>query len=295
MNPVSKGKISFFGLGVLGSALARRLVDSGFEVFGFDPSEEALSKASGHGIQRGEQEHIGACDFVLTSLPDDNVVRQVLWGEAGVLERMNEGSVLIELSTILPSTLHEIASDAARRGIRVVDSPISGGPPEALAGTVKLLVGADEHGLSAATPVLECLGETYHIGPPGDGKTVKLVNNMMTMGNVAVAAEAFNLGVKAGMEPSRLFDVLSKSGGRSFHFLKRFPKVLARDFAPGFSSAMGEKDLRLALRMSHETGSPTLVTALVHQLYEMTCQSGRAGEDIISVIKLFERENTDIT
>lgn len=290
---MSKGTISFFGLGVLGSALARRLVGSGFEVFGFDPSKEALSKASNHGIKRGEQAHIGTSDFVLTSLPDDNVLRQVLWGESGVLEHMKGGSVLIELSTILPSTLHEVVARAAGLGVRVVDSPISGGPPEALAGTVKLLVGAEEDALSAARPVLECLGETYHIGPPGDGKTVKLVNNMMTMGNVAVAAEAFNLGVKAGMDPSRLFDVLSNSGGRSFHFLKRFPKVLARDFAPGFSSAMGEKDLRLALQMSHETRSPTLVTALVHQLYEMTCQSGRAGEDIISVIKLFEHEGGD--
>jgi len=286
---MSSGKICFFGLGVLGGAFARRLAECDYEVFGFDPSDEALAQAERRGVSRGGDGDVADADFVVTSLPDDTVIRSVMWGNE-VLSRMRRGATLIELSTALPATARELAEAGAERGIAVVDCPVSGGPPEALAGKVKLLVGAEADALSAAEGVLACLGETYHVGVPGDGKTVKLVNNMMTMGNVAVAAEAFTLGVKAGMDPQRLFDVLSNSGGRSFHFLKRFPKVLQRDFAPGFSAAMGEKDLRLALQMTHEVRSPALVTALVHQLYEMTCSAGLDREDIVAIVKLFERE-----
>lgn len=288
---MSSGKICFFGLGVLGGAFARRLVECNFDVHGFDPSEKALQRSAQHGIKPGNDADLGDADFVMTSLPDDAAIRQVLWGNGQVLTKMRKGATLIELSTALPATLREVDEDGVRLGIKVVDCPVSGGPNEALAGGMKLLVGARDEGLQAAKVVLDSLGETYYIGNPGDGKTVKLVNNMMTMGNVAVAAEAFTLGVKAGMEPQRLFEVLSNSGGRSFHFLKRFPKVLERDFKPGFSAAMGEKDLRLALQMTHEVRSPAFVTALVHQLYERTCSAGLDQEDIVSIVKLFEGEN----
>lgn len=286
---MSQQNICFFGLGVLGGALARRLVACGYHVFGFDPDAAALAEAEVHGVVLGTDGDVAEADFVLTSLPDDSAIEAVLTGERNVLGRMPADAIVIELSTALPATVRNIAATAATRRIAVIDCPVSGGPAEALAGKLTLLVGAQPESIQAAEGVLTSLGEVQHVGAPGDGKTVKLVNNVMSMGNVAVAAEAFTLGIKAGMDPRRLFDVLSKSGGRSAHFLKRFPKVLERDFRPGFSAAMGEKDLRLALAMMHELHSPGLIAALVHQLYEMTCLSF-AGEDIVAVVKIFERE-----
>lgn len=286
---MSTGNICFFGLGVLGGALAGRLKACGYQVFGFDLDKEALARAESQGVRPGDDSHIEAADFVLTSLPDDKAIEAVLCGERDVLRRMPATAVLIELSTALPGTIRDLAAVAAKRGIGMIDCPVSGGPAEAAAGTLTLLVGAAAESIRAAQGVLTSLGEIQHVGGPGDGKTVKLVNNMMSMGNVAVAAEAFTLGVKAGMEPARLFEVLAKSGGRSAHFLKRFPKVLERDFRPGFSAAMGEKDLRLALALTHEMRAPGLITALVHQLYEMTCASF-ASEDIVAIVKIFERE-----
>ena len=286
---MSTGNICFFGLGVLGGALAGRLKACGYQVFGFDLDKEALARAESQGVSPGDDSHIEAADFFLTSLPDDKAIEAVLCGERDVLRRMPATAVLIELSTALPGTIRDLAAVAAKRGIGMIDCPVSGGPAEAAAGTLTLLVGAAAESIRAAQGVLTSLGEIQHVGGPGDGKTVKLVNNMMSMGNVAVAAEAFTLGVKAGMEPARLFEVLAKSGGRSAHFLKRFPKVLERDFRPGFSAAMGEKDLRLALALTHEMRVPGLITALVHQLYEMTCASF-ASEDIVAIVKIFERE-----
>ena len=115
------------------------------------------------------------------------------------------------------------------------------------------------------------------------------MNNVMTMGNVAVAAEAMVLGVKAGMDPQRLFDILSTSGGRSHHFLKRFPNVLAGDFAPRFSIALSRKDLGLAARLAESLGVPMLTTAVVRQVYEAAAAAGLDGQDMAAVTALFER------
>ena len=111
----------------------------------------------------------------------------------------------------------------------------------------------------------------------------------MTMGNVLVAAEAFALGVKAGVEPRRLFEILSVSGGRSHHFLKRFPQLLDRDFEARFSLGLGEKDLRLALALAEETGAAMPATATIHQLYRAAIALGSADEDIVAVARLYER------
>jgi 3-hydroxyisobutyrate dehydrogenase len=125
--------------------------------------------------------------------------------------------------------------------------------------------------------------------PLGSAQVVKIVNNVMSMGNVAVAAEAMVLGVKAGMDPQRLFDILSTSGGRSHHFLKRFPNVLAGDFAPRFSIALSRKDLGLAARMAESLGVPLLTTSVVRQVYEVAAAAGLDGQDMASVTALFER------
>jgi 3-hydroxyisobutyrate dehydrogenase-like beta-hydroxyacid dehydrogenase len=139
-------------------------------------------------------------------------------------------------------------------------------------------------------PLLATLGsEIHHVGPLGTAQVVKIVNNVMTMGNVAVAAEAMVLGVKAGMDPQRLFEILSTSGGRSHHFLKRFPYVLAGDFAPRFSIALSRKDLGLAARLAESLGVPMLTTAVVRQVYEAAAAAGLDGQDMAAVTALFER------
>ncbi len=153
-----------------------------------------------------------------------------------------------------------------------------------------VLVGGDAAVLVRVRPVLESLGaEVRHLGPLGAGHIVKLVNNVMSMCNVAVAAEAMVLGVRAGMEPARLFEVLSTSGGRSHHFLKRFPNVLAGDFTPNFSIALSRKDLSLALKMAESLGVPMLATSVVRQIYEAAAAAGLDDADMAAVTKLYEQ------
>jgi 3-hydroxyisobutyrate dehydrogenase len=186
-----------------------------------------------------------------------------------VLSTIKAGATLIDLSTIDPETWREVAAAAKAKGADCIDAPVSGGPLEAGNGKLVFLLGGDAAVLERVRPVLTTLGtELHHIGPLGSGLVVKIVNNMMSIANVAVAAEAMVLGVKAGVEPKRLFEILSTSGGRSHHFLKRFPNVLAGDFTPNFGIGLSRKDIALALAMAGKLEMPVPLASAVRQVYE---------------------------
>ena len=182
-----------------------------------------------------------------------------------------------------------MAAAAAKHGVACLDAPVSGGPADAGSGKLVFLIGGEASVIEKSRAVLDALGNTFHhVGPLGSGLIVKLVNNVMSVCNVVVAAEAMVLGVKAGIEPQALFDMLSTSGGRSFHFLKRFPNVLAGDFAPYFSIGLSRKDLGLALDMAAQLGVPMPAAGAVKQVYEAARAAGLGGQDMAAVTKLYE-------
>lgn len=288
----SETKIGFVGMGTMGGPMARRLASSGFAVRGFDVSPERAKQAAAAGVTlaAGPAEAARDADVVMSSLPDPAAVRRAYLGPDGVLSTIKAGATLIDLSTIDPETWREVAAAAKAKGADCIDAPVSGGPLEAGNGKLVFLLGGDAAVLERVRPVLTTLGtELHHIGPLGSGLVVKIVNNMMSIANVAVAAEAMVLGVKAGVEPKRLFEILSTSGGRSHHFLKRFPNVLAGDFDPRFSIALSRKDLGLAARMAESLGVPMLTMSIVRQVYEAAGASGLDGQDMAAVTELFER------
>lgn len=278
--------VTVIGLGAMGGSVARRLVESGIDTGVHDISPDAVTRLVAVGARAVDPALGTLGDFVLTSLPDDRAVTGALL-DSGLLSRLS-GRVLIELSTILPATMSLVAERAREHDIAVVDAPVSGGPAEARAGSLVLLAGASSSDLNRASPVLNVLGTVEHVGDVGQGKAVKLVNNVMSMCNVAVAAEAFALGTTLGLDAERLYDVLRRSGGRSHHFTKRIPYVLANDYSPRFSLNLGEKDLRLALQLAHDEGYVMPTASMVHQIFEMGRAQGLGGEDAIAVLKIFE-------
>jgi 3-hydroxyisobutyrate dehydrogenase-like beta-hydroxyacid dehydrogenase len=186
--------------------------------------------------------------------------------------------------------MRDIGAAAAARGLAVVDCPVSGGPGEARSGQMVLIVGGDKADIARAEPVLRQLGSSWnHTGPVGTAKAVKLVNNMMSLGNVLVACEAFALGEAAGVAPDKLYQVLSNSGGRSFHFTKRFPKALQDDFEPGFKMELGEKDLALAIDMGRTFRQPTPTASLVRELMAMALAQGYRGKDIVALLEMYRK------
>ncbi len=289
---MAKPRIGFLGMGAMGGPMAGRLAQSGFSVTGYDVSAARAEAAADAGVilAKSPRETAEAADVVLSSLPNPPAVRAAYLGEDGAVSVLRAGAVLVDMSTIDPGTWREVSEAAWARGAESLGAPVSGGPAEAGSGRLVFLIGGDPAVVERCRPVLEALGsEIHHLGPLGAGHTVKLVNNVMSMCNVAVAAEAMVLGVRAGMDPQRLFDVLSTSGGRSHHFLKRFPKVLAGDFTPYFSIALSRKDLSLALQMAESLGVPMLATSIVRQVYEAAAAQGLDTLDMAGVTKLYEQ------
>ena len=288
----SETKIGFVGMGTMGGPMARRLAASGFAVRGFDVSAERAEQAAAAGVTlaAGPAEAARDADVVMSSLPDPAAVRRAYLGPDGVLSTIKAGATLIDLSTIDPETWREVAAAAKAKGADCIDAPVSGGPLEAGNGKLVFLLGGDAAVLERVRPVLTTLGtELHHIGPLGSGLVVKIVNNMMSIANVAVAAEAMVLGVKAGVEPKRLFEILSTSGGRSHHFLKRFPNVLAGDFTPNFGIGLSRKDIALALAMAGKLEMPVPLASAVRQVYEAANAQGFGGLDMVGVTRLYEQ------
>lgn len=287
-----KHTLAFVGVGQMGCGMALRLVASDFDVTGFDISEKSRAQAQASGLKT-ERELKAALlgrSVILSSVPNAETARQAWMGTEGILEYAEPGSFGIELSTIDPKTMCEIAAAAQAKGIRMIDAPVSGGPAEAANGTLVLMVGGKQEDINELDSVLKALSSAYHYtGAVGTGKTVKLVNNMMSMGNILVAAEAFALGTAAGVDADLLFSVLSGSGGRSHHFLKRFPNAIQGNFAPGFKLELGEKDLALAIEFARTVNHPTPAASTVRELMAMGLASGYRGQDVVAMLDFYNK------
>jgi len=279
-------------MGTMGGPIARRLVESGFVVTGYDPDQTRAGKAKADGVALAVSPArvAEASDMVLSSLPDVATVRRAYEAGDGAIAGARAGMTFIDVSTTDPESWREVAKAARAKGVECLDAPVSGGPADAGSGKLIFLIGGEADVLERCRPLLSVLGhEIHHIGPLGSGQILKIVNNVMSVGNVAVAAEAMVLGVRAGLDPQRLYDILSTSGGRSHHFIKRFPNVLAGDFTPYFGINLSRKDVALGLNMAASLGLPMPVTSAVRQTYDTAHAEGFGSLDMAGVISLYEK------
>lgn len=286
------GKIAVVGTGLMGGNMAQALQDAGQAVTGYDTSQESVSRLRAQGVEATNdlRKAVGDADVIISSLPNSQIVRAALVGEGGVLETAKPGALLIEMSSIDPDTMKAVAAACADRGIAPLDVPVSGGPDEARAGTLVLLIGGNDTDIALARPVLDVLGGSQFVtGEVGTAKVVKLVNNVMTMGNILVASEAFAMGTAAGVDPATLYEVLSQSGGRSHQFVKRFPKALKGDFEPGFKMQLGEKDVALAVEVARGMNRPMPMASLIREMYQMALGLGYRDRDIVALVDMYRR------
>jgi 3-hydroxyisobutyrate dehydrogenase-like beta-hydroxyacid dehydrogenase len=287
-----KPLVAMVGLGQMGSAMAARLAEAGCDVLGWDIDAHVRARNAQQGIAvaRSLREALERRSVVLTSLPNADAVRGAWLGEQGVAALASVQAVCIDLSTIEPDAMRTVAQAAADKGLAVLDCPVSGGPLEARAGKLILMAGGDPAVIERVRPVLGMLGETLmHTGAVGTAKVVKIVNNMMAMGNLLVASEAFSLGVSAGVDPARLFEVLAESGGRSQTFTKRFPNALRGDFEPRFKMELGEKDLALGVALARTQGVPAPAASLVREMFGLALLEGHRGRDVVALLEMYRR------
>ena len=291
MEEASAGPVGLIGLGNIGGGMCRRLLDRGYDVVGFDvaePAREAAEKA-GARLVGSAAEVAAEVAVTVTSLPNSGIVFDAVTGPAGWLEGASAGDTVIETSTIEPAAIVSLAERLAERGARVLDVALSGEPPQAAAGELVFQVGGDEALFAEHTALLEAMSKKINrTGGLGTAKIVKLVNNLMSLGNIAVASEAFVLGVKCGMDPARLFEILSVSGGRSAHFNHDFPQVLEGDYTPGFKTSLAVKDMRLILDLAAAEGYAARLAPVVEGLYAESLDAGCGEEHFTSVVKIYE-------
>jgi 2-hydroxymethylglutarate dehydrogenase len=276
----------------MGKNMATNLIKKGYNLKVSDLNKDAVNELKEMGAEEGQNaaEVASGSDIVFTSLPNSQIVEGVVTGKGGILEGAKEGTIYIDLSSITPKTIQNIAKKANVKGVKVLDAPVSGGLAGAQKGTLTIMVGGDEETFNKALPVLSCIGtKVSHVGDIGAGDTMKLVNNLLLGINMVAVSEALALGVKAGLKPEVMYDIISQSSGSSYALTAKYKNFISKgNFTPGFSTDLQYKDLQLAVDTAKDLKMPLLVGNVAQQMYEVARAKGLGTEDISAVIKVYE-------
>lgn len=285
-------KIGFIGIGNMGTPMSINLLKAGHELTVYDILVEAMAEPVRLGAKAAgcPKEVAQASNVVMTSLPTPKALEEVVLGRDGVLEGARRGCILIDTSTVSPSTIKKIAAIAKDRGVEVLDAPVSGGVAGARAKTLTVMVGGDKRVFEGCLEILRAIGKNiYHVGDVGAGNTVKLVNNLMSLVNVVTLSEGMVLGMKAGVDPETLYQVIKVSTGRSYALEVKLPKIISKGrFEAGFAIDLACKDLGLAVDLGRELGLPLFVTSIAQQVYELARARGMGRLDHTAVITMLE-------
>jgi len=291
-NRRNRMRIGFIGIGNMGTPMSINLLRAGYGLTVYDIREVAMETPVLMGAEAaGSPEEVSrASDVVLTSLPTPEALEEVVLGGDGVLEGAREGCILVDTSTVSPRTIRKIWGEAEGRGVRVLEAPVSGGVMGAEVGTLTVIVGGDEPVFEKCLEILQVIGKNiYHVGGVGSGNTVKLVNNLLSLVNVVTLSEGMVLGVKAGVSPETLHNVVNVSSGRSYASEVKLPRFISQgNFEPGFALDLAYKDLGLALDLGREMGVPLQITSVAQQIYELAKEKGIGRLDHTAVITLLE-------
>ncbi|WP_409464502.1 2-hydroxy-3-oxopropionate reductase [Amycolatopsis sp. GA6-003] len=284
-------RIGFIGLGVMGTPMAAHLAAAGHEVSGFDLNADALAKleAAGGRAAGDVADAVSGAEVVITMLPDHPQVEQVVLAPGGVLDTLEPGTLLADMSTIRPETSIEVAKAGAAKGIRVLDAPVSGGQAGAEQAALSIMVGGEAADFAAAKPVFDTLGKTVvHVGPHGAGQVVKAANQLVVGGIYGLVAEAIVLLEASGVDAGTGLDVLAGGlAGSRILELKR-KSMVARQFAPGFRIDLHHKDMGIALAAARQSGVALPLTGLVAQLVAAGRAMGYGSLDHSALLKVVE-------
>jgi 3-hydroxyisobutyrate dehydrogenase len=275
--------VGFVGLGNMGTPMARRLVEAGYTVRGFD-TDPAASGWLENTVSTVDQVAEGA-DAVLLMLPSSDVVEQVLY-KGGLLEAMRPGTVLLDLGSSRPHSTRAIAERTSARGVPMVDAPVSGGVGGAEAGTLTVMAGGSAENVDRVRPVLEQFGKVQHVGAVGAGHALKALNNLMSATHLLVSSEALLAGEEFGLDPAAMLDVINGSSGRSGSTEAKWPKfVLPGTFDSGFGLRLMLKDMRIAVELARDTGVPSLLGESAVELWAKAAEELPATADHTEIVR----------
>lgn len=281
------------GIGAMGMGVAKRLLARGYGVHVRDIRREAEdeARAAGATVCASPAAVARACPVVVTLVVDAGQTEEVVFGPQGVVEGMQPGGVLIMCSTVSPEFSGPLAERLAPRGILALDAPVSGGPARAHDGSMSMMIAGEPAAYETARAVLETIsGKRFRVSAcTGDGSKMKLVNNLMAGINLAAACEGMVFGLKLGLDPQTIFDVVCASSGGSWAFADRMPRVLAGDYSTKAAVDILAKDLGLALEAGAAASAALPIGATARQSFIATSALGHGQEDDAAVAKYYAR------
>ena len=288
---VATVKVGFIGTGRMGVPMSGHLLKAGFELVVHDLNKEAADSLLQSGAHWADSPRRVAedCEVVLSSLPSPLAVKDVIYGDRGLMAGWKQGDIYVDMSTNSPGMIRQIASDASIRGVTVLDAPVTGGTEGAEDGTLVIIVGGDRACVDKMQGIFQAIGrKTIHAGNVGAGNVAKLINNVISLTTNAIMAEAFVLGVKAGVDPQTLWEV--GMGGTANNWdLARLPRFTFKgNFEPGFRLSLAGKDMGLAVQLGREYGVPMPVAAAAEQSFLTAQAAGLGDKSVYSIIQRLE-------
>jgi 3-hydroxyisobutyrate dehydrogenase-like beta-hydroxyacid dehydrogenase len=283
-------RIGIIGVGLLGSAVAARLLQSGFDVTGYDLRAEQITALGPQGLQAAASvaEAAHEADAIFTILPTLESVETVICGPGGLIDTAPRTTILMQMSTISPALAQRLGEAAAARGRRFLDTPISGTSAMVARGDCTILVGGDAAAVQACRPIFDAIARrTVHVGEVGMASLAKLVTNLLVALNTAALAEALVLAAKGGLDLATMLDALSHSAATSRMLDVRGPLMVADDFPPQMKLDLFLKDLRLMLAEGQRLAVPLPLTSTAQELYAAAAVAGAGAEDLAVVMRRY--------
>ena len=284
-------RVGFIGLGIMGMPMARNLIKAGLEVVVHDRTTSKVEQMVSEGTKKADspKELAEESPVVITIVSDTPDVESVILGENGIIEGIKAGSVVIDMSTISPQATQKIAARLREKGVYMLDAPVSGGEQGAVNGTLSIMVGGDAKIFKRCQPILEAMGKNIiHVGSNSMGQTVKLVNQILVAGTLNAVVEALIFAQKSGVDLEKAIDAVKGGAAASWQLTNLAPRIIRRDFRPGFMIDLMQKDLNLIMGAARELKMPLPVTSFIHQMYYSLQSTGEGRSGIQALVKAME-------
>ena len=284
-------RIGFIGLGIMGRGMTLNLLKAGFAVTVWNRTASRMEPMVAAGATAGSSPADVAAnsDIIITCVSDTPDVEAVILGENGVIHGAQPGSLVVDMSTISPQATREISGRLAEKGVAMLDAPISGGSEGAAKGTLSIMIGGEAADVARAMSAFEAMGKTItHVGPTAAGQTVKLVNQILVVVNMLAVGEALLFAQAGGLDLQKTLDAVKAGAAGSWMLSNRGPQVVERDWRPGFTIDLQQKDLRLVLEAADQMGIPVLGTSTVFNLYRTLQRQGLGEEGNHALVKALE-------
>ncbi len=285
-------KIGFIGLGIMGKPMAKNLLKAGYKLVAYDVVSAALKEVVQAGAEEGSspKDVASRSDLVITMLPNSPHVKEVILGANGVIEGISKGTIVVDMSSIAPLVSQQVAAELAKKGIEMLDAPVSGGEPKAIDGTLAIMVGGKESVFNQVKDILAKMGSSVVLcGDIGSGNVTKLANQIIVALNIAAMSEAYVLATKAGVDPEKVFNAIKGGLAGSTVLNAKSPMVLEGNYKPGFRIELHIKDLQNALDTAHELGVPIPLTSQVMEIMQALKVDGKQKDDHGGIIQFYEK------